>query len=195
MNIPLIILDRDGVINHDSMEYIKSPDEWHAIPGSLEAIAQLNRVGFRVLIATNQSGVARGFYDLEMLDQIHEKLLRELAAVGGYIEEIFFCPHHPEDNCQCRKPKPGLFFRIEEKYGVNLKDVFFIGDSLVDMQAAKNSGCKPILVLTGNGKKTLMQNPDLSHIACFADLAAAVDHIVQTLPSNASLSFREEKHE
>src|SRR5260221_14569878 len=124
-----IILDRDGVINYDSIEYIKSPDEWLPIPGSLDAIAQLNRSGFHVLVVTNQSGVARGFYDLEMLDLIHEKMMHELAAVGGYIDEIFFCPHHPDENCICRKPKPGLFQKLAAKYPLNLAGTFFICDS------------------------------------------------------------------
>src|SRR5579862_2669163 len=112
--MPYIILDRDGVINYDSEAYIKSPEEWLPIPGSLEAIATLNRHGFRVLIATNQSGVSRGYYDLAMLDRIHEKLVAQLAAVGGCIEEIFFCPHHPDDHCVCRKPKPGMIYQIKD---------------------------------------------------------------------------------
>ncbi len=172
-----IILDRDGVINYDSDEYIKSPDEWDAIPGSLEAIAQLNRAGYHVFVVTNQSGVARGLYDLETLDQIHEKLTRELAEVGGYIEDIFFCPHHPAENCDCRKPKPGMFHQIQKKYPVNFADTFYIGDSLVDMQVAQTVGCIPILVLTGNGKKTLENNPDL-HVKFFANLAEAVFFIL-----------------
>ena len=107
-SMPFILLDRDGVINFDSHEYIKSPAEWRPIPGSLEAIAQLNRHGFRVLVVTNQSGVARGYFDLDILSQIHEKLVNELASVGGYVEEFFFCPHHPDEACDCRKPKPGM---------------------------------------------------------------------------------------
>lgn len=174
-----IILDRDGVINYDSDEYIKSPDEWHAIPGSLEAIAQLNRAGFHVFVVTNQSGVARGLYDLETLAQIHEKFISELASVGGYVDEIFFCPHHPQENCECRKPKPGLFYQIQKKYHVNLTEIFYIGDSLVDMQVAMTAGCKPILVLTGNGKKTLAENPGFSNVEHFVDLASAVRFILQ----------------
>lgn len=176
---PFIILDRDGVINFDSDAYIKSPEEWHAIPGSLEAIAQLNRAGFRIFIVTNQSGVGRGLYDLETLDQIHEKLIHELAAVGGYIEDIFFCPHHPLDNCACRKPKPGMLYQIQKKYHVTLQDSYYIGDSLADVQAALSVGCKPILVLTGNGKKTLEKNTNLRGIKHFTDLAEAVNSILQ----------------
>jgi D-glycero-D-manno-heptose 1,7-bisphosphate phosphatase len=177
--MPLVILDRDGVINVDSAEYIKSPDEWTAIPGSLEAIAQLNRLGFQVAIITNQSGVGRGYYNLETLDQIHEKLMDELAAVGGYIDEIFFCPHLPTDLCECRKPQPGLFYKAEKQFQINLKDVFYIGDSYVDMQVAKAAGCKPLLVLTGNGQKTLQEHPELSDIPTFENLSGAVKFIVE----------------
>jgi len=173
-----IILDRDGVINYDSDEYIKSPDEWHPIPGSLEAIADLNRADYRVVIATNQSGVARGHYTLEILDKIHEKLMRELAAVGGYVDEIFFCPHHPEECCGCRKPKPGLLHQIKSKFNINFSDVFFVGDSIGDIEAARAVGCKPILVLTGNGKKFLQQYPQLKEIPHFRDLAEAVKFVV-----------------
>jgi D-glycero-D-manno-heptose 1,7-bisphosphate phosphatase len=176
-----IILDRDGVINFDSDQYIKSPDEWHPIPGSLEAIARLNRHGFRVLVATNQSGVARGLYDISILDQIHEKLMYELAAVGGYVEEIFFCPHHPEDNCVCRKPKPGLIHQIQAKYPVKPDSTFFIGDSYADMEAARTAGCKPLLVMTGNGRLTLEKYPAFLAIPNFIDLAEAVQYVI-TLP-------------
>jgi D-glycero-D-manno-heptose 1,7-bisphosphate phosphatase len=173
-----IILDRDGVINYDSDQYIKSPEEWRPIPGSLEAIARLNRHGFRVLVATNQSGVARGLYDIAVLDQIHEKLMYELAAVGGYVEEIFFCPHHPEDHCPCRKPKPGLIHQIQAKYPVNVVGTFFIGDSYADMEAARSAGCTPLLVLTGNGRLTLEKHPTFSDIPNFADLAEAVNYVI-----------------
>lgn len=183
--MPFIILDRDGVINYDSDAYIKSPDEWRPIPGSLEAIAKLNRFGYQVFIVTNQSGVARGLYDLQILQQIHEKLRRELAVFGGHINEIFFCPHHPEDNCNCRKPKPGLLFQIAKKYPIDLKNTYFIGDSLVDVQAAQAVGCAPILVLSGNGEKSLAKNPVLANVPHFNNLATAVDYV---------LSAQEEKH-
>lgn len=173
-----IILDRDGVINYESDEYIKSPEEWLPIPGSLEAIAQLNRAGFHVLLITNQSGIARGYYDLDMLDAIHEKLLRELASVGGYIDEIFFCPHHPDDHCPCRKPKPGLLYQMQKKYPINLTETFLIGDSRIDVQAAQAAGCIPILLLTGNGPKTLEKYPDLLNILTFPNLAGAVEHVI-----------------
>jgi len=179
-----IILDRDGVINYDSDDYIKSPDEWQAIPGSLNAIAQLNRSGFRVLVVTNQSGVARGYYDLDILSLIHEKLMRELAAVGGYIDEIFFCLHHPDDACECRKPKPGLLYEIEEKYPINLTETFFIGDSIVDVHAAQSVGCTPILVLTGKGEKALKTYPELAAISSFPDLSKAVEYVVSQQRKN-----------
>lgn len=180
MKKPIIILDRDGVINFDSAYYIKSPDEWTAIPGSLEAIAQLNRAGYHVIIVTNQSGVARGYYNIEILDKIHEKLMNELAAVGGTIEEFYYCPHHPDDQCLCRKPKPGMLHKIRDKYQPNFSEVFFIGDSLTDMQVALEIGCKPILVLSGNGQHTLQKNPELAkHIPYFENLAAAVQFILE----------------
>lgn len=173
-----IILDRDGVINYDSDVYIKSPDEWLPIPGSLEAIAQLNRAGFRVLVATNQSGVARGLYDIDTLDMIHEKLMRELAAVGGHVEEIFFCPHHPDEHCGCRKPKPGMIYQIKEKYDIDLPSTYFIGDSIVDVQAATEAGCKPLVVLTGKAQRFLGEYPEFERVPTFVDLAAAVEYIV-----------------
>jgi D-glycero-D-manno-heptose 1,7-bisphosphate phosphatase len=176
--MPFIILDRDGVINYDSDEYIKSPEEWRPIPGSLDAIAQLNRFGFQVLVATNQSGVARGYYDLDTLGRIHEKLMHELASVGGYIDEIFFCPHHPDEACSCRKPKPGLLHQIETKYQINLTHTFFIGDSIADVKAALAVGCIPILVLTGNGRRVLENYPELLNVSHFPDLARAVEYVI-----------------
>lgn len=173
-----IIIDRDGVINYESDEYIKSPEEWRAIPGSLEAIAKLNRHGFKVFIATNQSGIARGFYDFATLNLIHEKLTRELAVFGGEIADIFFCPHHPDDNCICRKPKPGLLHQIQQKYALNLATTYFVGDSFVDMQAATAAGCLPILVLTGKGQKFIEQYPHLDNIPIFLNLVLAVEYVL-----------------
>lgn len=180
-----IILDRDGVVNYDSEHYIKSPDEWHPIPGSLEAIARLNRAGFKVLIATNQSGIARGFYDVETLDRIHEKLMRALAAVGGCIDEFFFCPHHPDDGCNCRKPKPGLLEQIKQKYALDLSTTFFIGDSYGDIKAAQTIGCIPLLVLTGNGEQTIKKYAELATILQFKDLSAAVEFVLSQGNKNA----------
>src|SRR3990167_5219043 len=176
--MPFIILDRDGVINFDSDLYIKTPDEWRPIPGSLEAVAELNRAGFHVVVATNQSGIARGLYDIHTLDEIHEKIMRELAALGGYIEEIFFCPHHPDEGCLCRKPKPGLLFKIQEKYTINLPDTYLIGDSMADMFAALAAGCKPLLILSEKGKKAREIYPELTHFPAFANLAEAADYVI-----------------
>ncbi len=173
-----IILDRDGVINYDSEAYIKSPNEWHPIPGSLEAIAALNQHGFTVLVASNQSGVARGYYDLPMLNKIHEKLHQTLAQVGGKIEEIFFCPHHPDEHCSCRKPRVGMFYQIADKYPVEFTDTFFIGDSYVDVAAARNVGLMPLLVKTGNGLKALERYPELLNVPHFSDLAEAVQYVI-----------------
>jgi D-glycero-D-manno-heptose 1,7-bisphosphate phosphatase len=180
----IIILDRDGIINYDSYDYIKSPDEWRAIPGTLEAIAQLNRADFYVLIATNQSGIGRGYYTIEMLDLIHEKLQSELAAVGGHIEEIFFCPHLPTDECFCRKPKPGMLEQIKKKYQVDFSTVFFIGDKLTDVQAALASGCKPLLVLSDLEKTRTENDPALANVPRFSDLAKAVDYVLHETESH-----------
>ncbi|KXW57963.1 D-glycero-beta-D-manno-heptose 1,7-bisphosphate 7-phosphatase [Ferrovum myxofaciens] len=151
----LIILDRDGVINADSDRFIKSPEEWHPIPGSLAAIARLNHAGYQVVIATNQSGIARGLFDLTTLNAIHQKMIDALAQQGGLIEAIFFCPHARESRCHCRKPAPGLFEEIGQRYNTSLQGVPAIGDSLRDLVAAERAGAQPILVLTGKGQKTL----------------------------------------
>ncbi|MGB6102274.1 MAG: D-glycero-beta-D-manno-heptose 1,7-bisphosphate 7-phosphatase [Pusillimonas sp.] len=150
----LAILDRDGVINQDSAAFVKSPDEWLALPGSLEAIARLSRAGWRVVIASNQSGVARGLFSMDTLNAIHAKLRREVALAGGVVDAIFVCPHGPDDGCTCRKPKPGMFLDIARRYDIVLKGVPAVGDSLRDLQAAAAAGCSPWLVLTGNGQKT-----------------------------------------
>src|SRR3990167_5880935 len=178
--MPYIILDRDGVINYESVEYIKSPNEWIPIPGSLQAIAALNRAGFHIFIVTNQSGVGRGYYDLAMLDCIHEKLVSELAAYGGMVDEIFFCPHHPEDKCTCRKPEPGLIYQLQAKYNVPLAETYFIGDSVADIKAAQRAGCRPILVLTGNGKNTLNAHPEFLSIPRFVDLSEAANALLSS---------------
>jgi len=172
----ILILDRDGVINHDPEGYISHPDDWHPIEGSLSAIATLNRLGWHVFVVTNQSGIGRGYYDLESLAKIHEKMLQELAAVGGHIEEIFFCPHHPDANCVCRKPQPGLIFAIQKKFDLKLHEAFFVGDKLSDIEAAKAAGCKPLLVLTGQGEKTREENP-LLDVPYFANLASVAAHL------------------
>lgn len=174
----LIILDRDGVINEDSDDYIKSPDEFIPIPGSLEAIARLSQAGWRIAVATNQSGIARGYYDLATLQRIHDKLHRQLSQLGGQIEAIFFCPHGPDDNCTCRKPKPGLFQDIEARLQVSLKGVPTVGDSLRDLEAAQAVGARPILVRTGKGERTIAKGKGLDGIPVYPDLAAVVDELL-----------------
>jgi D-glycero-D-manno-heptose 1,7-bisphosphate phosphatase len=175
--VKLVILDRDGVINHDSDLYIKSPDEWRPIPGSLDAIAKLNQWGYRVVVATNQSGIGRGLFGMDMLNAIHEKMIKAAAQAGGRIDAVFFCPHTNTDKCTCRKPKPGMLEEIASRYNADLEGVPAIGDSLRDLDAAVAVGAQPILVLTGKGKKT-QADPNLpTGSLVFADLAAAVDHL------------------
>lgn len=172
--IKLIILDRDGVINEDSDEYIKSPAEWRAIPGSLEAIAQLNKAGFKITVATNQSGIARGYFSLETLQAIHQKMQTELAVFNGKIDYLVFCPHGPDDECDCRKPKPGLLKKIADHFQIDLTtQALAIGDSLRDIEAAQTLNCPAWLVKTGKGEKTLQENKEtLKNIFVFNDLAA-----------------------
>jgi D-glycero-D-manno-heptose 1,7-bisphosphate phosphatase len=174
----LVILDRDGVINEDSDDYIKSPEEWQPIPGSLAAIARLHRAGWRVIVATNQSGVARGLFSTDTLIRIHEKMYRAVNNAGGQIDAVFFCPHVPDDNCQCRKPRPGLLLDIANRLQIDLSGVPAIGDSLRDMQAARAAGATPMLVRTGKGAATL-GHPGLDPaVPVFRDLAGAVDALL-----------------
>lgn len=175
----LIILDRDGVINEDSPNFIKSADEWHPIAGSLAAIAKLNQVGYTVVIATNQSGIGRGYFTEEALAEMHAKMQKELAKVGGKIDHVYFCPHTPDDNCDCRKPKTGMFKQIMRDYGIDLQGVINVGDALRDVQVGQIFGCRNILVLTGKGQKTLQDNPEVE-AEIFPDLAAAVRFLTQS---------------
>ncbi|MDD2701474.1 MAG: D-glycero-beta-D-manno-heptose 1,7-bisphosphate 7-phosphatase [Sideroxydans sp.] len=168
----LIILDRDGVINYDSDQFIKSPDEWKPIPGSLEAIARLNQNGYRVVVATNQSGIGRGLFDMPTLNAIHDKMHKSLAQVGGRIDAIFFCPHTNEADCGCRKPKSGMMLEISARYGVGLADVPAVGDSLRDLEAAARLGATPYLVLTGKGNKTKEKGGLPEGTLIYPDLAA-----------------------
>ncbi|MGB1581755.1 MAG: D-glycero-beta-D-manno-heptose 1,7-bisphosphate 7-phosphatase [Nevskiales bacterium] len=169
----LIVLDRDGVINQDSPDYVKTPAEWHALPGSLEAIARLHHAGWRVVVATNQAGIGRGLFDFDALFAINDKMQRQVAELGGRIDGIFFCPHPPEAQCDCRKPAPGLLLDIERRLQVSLNNVPFVGDSLRDLQAAAAAGARPVLVRTGNGAQSedqaRQQFPDL---AVYDDLSA-----------------------
>jgi len=151
----LLILDRDGTINEDSDKYIKSPTEWRPLPGSLEAIARLTQAGWRVVVATNQSGIARGLFDMATLNAIHAEMHRAVAQAGGRIDAVFFCPHAADSNCECRKPRPGLLREIASRLDADLKDVPMAGDGLRDLEAAAAVGARPYLVLTGKGRKTL----------------------------------------
>ncbi|MCP5268141.1 MAG: D-glycero-beta-D-manno-heptose 1,7-bisphosphate 7-phosphatase [Zoogloeaceae bacterium] len=174
----LVILDRDGVINFDSAQYIKSPAEWLPIPGSLEAIARLNQAGYKVVVATNQSGVGRSLFDMDTLNAIHDKMHKSAAAVGAHIDAIFYCPHAADENCGCRKPKPGMFERIATCFNTDFAQVPAVGDSLRDLQAAAATGARPMLVLTGKGEKTQADGNLPEGTLIFADLAATVDHIL-----------------
>lgn len=175
----LIILDRDGVINFGSAQFIKSPDEWKPIPGSLEAIARLTREGWRVVVATNQSGLARGLFEMATLNAIHAKMHRAVAAAGGRIEAVFYCPHSADMKCGCRKPEAGLFNEIAARYGRDLAGVPVIGDSLRDLLAAARVGARPLLVKTGKGEQTLRAGGLPADTPVFADLGEAVEHILR----------------
>jgi D-glycero-D-manno-heptose 1,7-bisphosphate phosphatase len=183
----LIILDRDGVINEDSEEYIKSPNEWKPIRGSLEAIARLHHAGWRVVVATNQSGIARKLFDLDALARIHKAMHQRVVETGGLIDAVFFCPHGPDDNCNCRKPRPGMFHDISERLRIDLDGVPAVGDSLRDIQAAQIAGARPILVKTGKGFGTV-SNPELhSGVPVYDDLYSAVDALLKVTNHGAGI--------
>ena len=176
----LIILDRDGVINLDSDDFIKSPEEWIPIKGSLEAIARLNQAGYRVVVATNQSGVARGLFDMATLNKIHQKMHHAAQQVGADIDAVFFCPYAADDNCDCRKPKAGMFNEIGKRFGISLRGgVVTVGDSLRDLQAGFIAGCAPYLVLTGKGEKTREKGGLPPGTLIYPDLAAVVDFLLK----------------
>ena len=169
----LVILDRDGVINQDSSEFVKSVDEWLPLDGSIAAIARLSAAGFTVAVASNQSGLARGLFDKKALLAMHRKLRDLVAAEGGHVDRIVVCPHGPDDGCSCRKPEPGLLLELGEYYGTSLAGVPVVGDSLRDLRAASLAGARPILVRTGNGTKTELKLPaGLGDVDVFDDLAA-----------------------
>jgi len=174
----LVILDHNGVINQISETFIKTPDEWRPIPGSLEAIARLTHSGYRVVTATNQSGIGRGLLDMVTFNTINDKMYKAVAQAGGRIDSIFFCPHTNADKCNCRKPKTGMFVEIMQRYGTDLRNVPIIGDALRDLQAADAVGALPILLLTGKGKKTQEKNKLPPRTLIFDDLSGAVDAIV-----------------
>lgn len=173
----LVILDRDGVINQDSLDYIKSPAEFIPLPGSLEAIARLTRAGYRVAVATNQSGLARGYYDVQGLASIHQKMYKEIEAVGGCIDYVAYCPHMPDAGCSCRKPKPGLLLEIAALFGVSsLEKVPFIGDRVSDIQAAQAAGALPMMVLSSmTDRKSLLAYPN---VPVFNSLSQCVDYLL-----------------
>jgi D-glycero-D-manno-heptose 1,7-bisphosphate phosphatase len=174
----LIVLDRDGVINHDSDQFIKSPEEWRPIPGSLEAIARLHHAGFRIVVATNQSGVGRGLYDMATLNAIHEKMHKAIGQVGGRLDAVFFCPHTADSRCECRKPRTGMLLEIGRRFNVDLSGVPCVGDGLRDLQAADAVGAHPMLVLTGKGEKTLRDGGFPKNTVIFPDLAFAASALL-----------------
>ena len=177
----VIVLDRDGVINHDSDDYIKSAEEWRPLEGSLDAIARLNHSGYTVVVASNQSGLARGHFDIEALSAMHGKMDEMLAEIGARIDAIFYCPHGPDDGCTCRKPKPGMLLEIGQRFNVSLEDVIFIGDSISDIKAAYSAHAKAMLVRTGKGAKAekILQTECKGSVPVFDDLASAVTAILQ----------------
>ncbi|HET6655746.1 MAG TPA: D-glycero-beta-D-manno-heptose 1,7-bisphosphate 7-phosphatase [Gammaproteobacteria bacterium] len=177
MNNQVVILDRDGVINHDSPDYIKNADEWHPIAGSLEAIARFKQAGWRVAIASNQAGIARGLFSQADLDAIHARMLAAVKNAGGEIDLLVYCPHRPEDHCDCRKPAPGLLREIGHRLNVGLQGVPFVGDTLKDINAARAVGARPLLVRTGQGEATLAALDSAPDVAVFSDLAAVADHL------------------
>lgn len=179
-NGKLILLDRDGVINFDSPDFIKSPEEWQPIPGSLKAIANLNKAGWTVAVVTNQSGLARGLFSLKQLSAMHHKMYRLLDKIGGCIDHLSFCPHHAKDHCSCRKPEPGMLIDISKRYQTSLSEVPFVGDSMKDLQAAVAAKAQPILVLTGKGTDTLQQLPENHAIAVFQDLAEYSRYLINS---------------
>jgi D-glycero-D-manno-heptose 1,7-bisphosphate phosphatase len=174
----LVVLDRDGVINRDSANYIRSPEEWIALPGSLQAIRQLGEAGFQIVVATNQSGLGRGLFDHEALDAIHQRMRAEVSAAGGQLAGIYFCPHHPNDGCDCRKPAAGLLRQIERDFAVSLAGRPVIGDSARDLDAARTVSGRPILVRTGNGLDTEKNYPHRAEIEVYDDLSAAADALI-----------------
>ncbi|MCA1978222.1 MAG: D-glycero-beta-D-manno-heptose 1,7-bisphosphate 7-phosphatase [Thiobacillus sp.] len=174
----LVILDRDGVINFDSDQFIKSPQEWQPIPGSLEAIAQLNQAGFRVVVASNQSGVGRGLFDMATLNAIHAKMHKLAGQLGGRIDAVFFCPHAADSRCACRKPNTGLFLDIAARFHFDLAGVPAVGDALRDVQAALLAGARPMLVKTGKGLRTLQGGELPAGVPVFENLYEAAQAII-----------------
>lgn len=173
-----IILDRDGVINEDSPDYIKTADEWQPLPGSLQAIARLCHHGYRVIVVSNQSGIGRHRFSISALNEIHQKMLTHLAQYGGHIDAIFFCPHDPKDDCTCRKPKPGLLQDIGTRLKIPLAGVPVVGDKITDIQAAQAAGAQPILVRTGQGQVTVNSGQVPAGVPVYDNLAAVSEALI-----------------
>lgn len=173
----LVILDRDGTINHDSDHHVKSVDELRPIAGSIEAIARLTQAGYRVVVATNQSGIARGLFTVRTLFDMHDVLQRAAVQAGGRIDAFFFCPHAADDACQCRKPQPGMLLEVARRFNVSLDDVYMVGDAQRDVEAAAAAGARPVLVLTGKGRQTKEEGRLPPGTQVFADLAAFAEHV------------------
>lgn len=174
----LVVLDRDGVINYDSDDYVKSVDEWIPLPGSIDALAKLTKAGYQIAIATNQSGISRGYFTVETLNAMHEKMMTLATDAGAKIDFIAYCPHGPDDSCDCRKPLPGLIHQIENALNISAKGCYMVGDSLRDLQAGSAAGLTPVLVLTGKGERTLKGNNDLEYSLIFNDLNDFVNNLV-----------------
>lgn len=174
----LVVLDRDGVINRESADFIRRPEEWLPLPGSVEAIADLTQAGFTLVVASNQSGVGRGLFSAATLTAIHERMSRTIEAAGGRLDGIYFCPHGPDDGCPCRKPRPGLLRQIEARYGLPLAGVPAVGDSVRDLEAAWQVGARAMLVRTGNGMETERRLQAGAQVEIFADLAAVAERLI-----------------
>jgi len=180
----LVVLDRDGVINRESRDFIRTPAEWLPLPGSIRAIADLTAAGFAVVVATNQSGVGRGLFTAATLAAIHARMTSTIEAAGGRLAGIFFCPHRPEDNCDCRKPRPGLMTQVEERFGTSLRGQPVIGDSYRDLEAAWSVGARAMLVRTGNGAATEGRLATNAPVEVFPDLAAATELLIAEIQAS-----------
>jgi D-glycero-D-manno-heptose 1,7-bisphosphate phosphatase len=190
--VKLVILGRDGILNDFRDDHVKAPEEWYPIAGALEAVARLNHAGWHAVVATNQSGIGRGMIDMASVNAVHAHMLKQLMAVGGRLDAVFFCPHTPEDGCECRKPQPGLMRDIGKRYGIDLKHVPMVADTLRDLQAAHAAGCEPHLVLTG--RAALMDAEQIRQITdqvpgtqVHADLASFAEHLLMRPGPGASV--------
>ena len=175
----LVVLDRDGVINRDSEQYIRSVDEWLPLPGSLEAIARLNKAGFVVAVVTNQSGVGRGYFSEATLAEIHDAMREQVAAAGGRIDAVYYCPHRPDEGCDCRKPKPLLLERAVREFIARKDRTCYIGDKRSDVAAARAAGVRPVLV--GPLASERAGEAEFADVDRFADLPAAADALLRAI--------------